>query len=236
MSWSSSDSEQDEECNEFIRHVGGGVICFNLRSFRRYSKVCNSNKENLCIDNISERFSGGAMVLRLNMDGSRKGQSKPWMTVHQNSRLILNSPIVFDDVSISQTETFRVLLFVKNYANRENCPIKRFCEFKFHSAFEATLFIETYKKVMQEIVEMPRSADSPDTSDTSNNEEECIKRDQETDDVSVEAPTASIIDIAKLNLDHHQEVEDDGCDYYDDEDFDDLCEDTQDPYASCWHK
>jgi hypothetical protein len=238
MSWSSSESEQDEECNEFIRHFRGSVICFNLRSFKRYSKICNDTTENLSsIDNISERFSGGAMVLRINTDGtSAKGQSKPWMTVHQNSCLLLNSPIVFDEVSINKNDKCRVLLFVKNYANRENSPIKRFCALKFHSTFDAEVFVETYKKVIQEIVEKPRLADvnfHPDALSTSHDDEvESFQGVQNIEDEPSKLP-GSLLDLSRLNLGNQHE-EDDGsaCDYYNDEDFDDLCENTQDPYAS----
>jgi hypothetical protein len=158
-SLSSSESERDEEeSNYLIRHYKGSVICFNLRSFKRYSKAC-ATKEDLSDKKISEQVSGGAMVARIHMDGCvLKGRSRPWMTVHQNSVQILNTPIIFDDIFIRKEDAARVFCFVKNYANRGEKPIKRFCEFKFHTSLEAEVFFQTYKTVIQTVVEHPTSA------------------------------------------------------------------------------
>jgi hypothetical protein len=143
------------------------------------------------------------------MDGCVKGRSRPWMTVHQNSVQILNTPIIFDDIFIREEDAARVFCFVKNYANRGGRPIKRFCEFKFHTSLEAEVFVETYKTVIQTVVEHPRSAN--DNADEENHS------------------TKNNIEIVQgLPLLHHDAVNDD---YYDDEDFDDLCEDTQNPFA-----
>jgi hypothetical protein len=169
---SSSESERDEEeTNSFIRHYTGSVICFNLRSFKRYSKACTT-KHDLSDSNISERFSGGAIVARIHMDGCVRGRSKPWMTVHQNSSQVLNTPIIFHDVFVKKEDAARVVCFVKNYANRGGKPIKRFCEFKFHSYLEAGVFFETYGKIIENIVDHPRFGNDADEESSTKNDVE----------------------------------------------------------------
>mmetsp|Transcript_12329 Transcript_12329/g.23108 ORF Transcript_12329/g.23108 Transcript_12329/m.23108 type:complete len:173 (+) Transcript_12329:693-1211(+) len=169
---------------------------------------------------FSERVSGGA-----HMDGCMKGLSKPWMTLHKNSTQILNTPIVFRDVFVKEDDACRIILFVKNYADRGTIPIKRFCELKFNTAFEAEVFIDIYKKVLQEIVESPKSADY-DLADTIIDVGSTKGKNKNI--FYCPPPIDYEFDVSKYNV-----QVDDLDDYVpDDEDIDDLFEDTQNPYGA----